>query len=517
MTGIFRGSVAQRAVPLLLAIALSGCLDEKSQDRTAQAVPAAGASTPGIVNHPPEISGTPAAAVEAGAVYSFKPAARDADDDFLEFTIDNAPVWAQFSDESGELSGTPGEADVGETADITITVTDGRDTRAVGPFRIRIHPRDSAPAPANTAPTISGTPAAIATVGEPYSFQPSASDTDGDRLSFSISNRPSWASFDSSTGRLSGTPALKNVAAYANIVISVNDGRATTSLPAFAIEVHPSNRAPTISGTPASSVLAGQTYSFRPAASDPDGDRLSYTIENRPSWAEFDSASGSLSGTPAADDVGQYANITIAVSDGSASSALPGFSIDVQAAPVSTPPNQAPTISGTPPASVVAGAAYTFTPRASDADGDTLGYSIRNKPSWADFDTATGRLSGTPGGADTGTYAGIEISVSDSRESAALPAFAITVSPADTGTAKLSWVAPTQNTDGSALGNLAGFRITYGTSAAALGHSIDITSPGAVSYTVTGLASGTWYFAVKAYTNTGVESDLSNIASKTIP
>jgi hypothetical protein len=59
----------------------------------------------------------------------------------------------------------------------------------------------------NRAPVISGTPATSATVGKAYAFQPSASDPDGNTLTYSIVNRPGWATFSSSTGRLSGTPS----------------------------------------------------------------------------------------------------------------------------------------------------------------------------------------------------------------------------------------------------------------------------------------------------------------------
>ena len=94
-----------------------------------------------------------------------------------------------------------------------------------------------------------------------------------------------------------------------------------------------------------------------------------------------------------------------------------------------------------------------------DPDGDTLTYSIQNRPSWATFNTSTGRLSGTPTAAHAGSYANIIISVSDGAASASLPAFTITVAQPSTGSATLSWTAPTQNTDGSSLTNLAGFRI----------------------------------------------------------
>lgn len=85
-----------------------------------------------------------------------------------------------------------------------------------------------------------------------------------------------------------------------------------------------------------------------------------------------------------------------------------------------------------------------------------------------------------------------------------------------TGSATLSWTAPTTNSNGTALTDLAGYHVHYGTNAGSLTKVIDISSTGTSSYTVTGLTTGTWYFAISAYTNTGLESGLSNIGQKTI-
>lgn len=91
-----------------------------------------------------------------------------------------------------------------------------------------------------------------------------------------------------------------------------------------------------------------------------------------------------------------------------------------------------------------------------------------------------------------------------------------TFQPARRGTAVLSWRPPTQNTDGSALTNLAGYRIHYGTSPTALVSTIQLANAGASAYTVSGLAPGTYYFAVRAYSSAGTESVSSNIASKVV-
>src|SRR2546429_3346085 len=88
--------------------------------------------------------------------------------------------------------------------------------------------------------------------------------------------------------------------------------------------------------------------------------------------------------------------------------------------------------------------------------------------------------------------------------------------PPTSGTATLSWLAPTTNTDGAALTDLAGYVIYYGTSATALSGTIQLTSVGLQTYVIPNLTPGTWYFAVKAVASTGVESALSVIVSKTI-
>ena len=84
-----------------------------------------------------------------------------------------------------------------------------------------------------------------------------------------------------------------------------------------------------------------------------------------------------------------------------------------------------------------------------------------------------------------------------------------------TATATLKWTAPTQNTDGSALADLAGYNIYYGTDASALTQTIQVTNASALSYVVTGLAKGTtWYFKVTSYTAAGQESAPSAVTSK---
>jgi hypothetical protein len=466
-------------------------------------------------NQAPLISGAPATSVVAGNPYNFVPNASDPDGNTLRFTIRNRPAWASFNSSNGALQGVPQSANVGTYGGITIYASDGRKTAALPSFSITVTARASASPPpttsppSNSPPVISGSPPTTAREGALYSFQPSASDADGNALTFKIANRPSWATFNVNTGALVGTPAAGAAGTYGNIVIGVTDGTTTASLPAFTIAVTAANKAPTISGSPPTAASVGTPYAFTPTASDADGDSLTFTIANRPAWASFSSTTGRLQGTPTT--AGTFGNIVIGVSDGQATAQLPLFSITVSAAA-----NAAPKISGTPPASVLTGTSYAFKPTASDADGDTLTFSIANKPAWATFSTATGQLSGTPTAADVGTTAGIVIAVTDGEATAALPSFSVAVQASATGAATLSWQPPTTNTDGSPLMGLAGFKVYWGPAQDNYPNSVKLDNAGLASYVVNNLVPGTYYFTVTALTSVGTESAFSNVASKQI-
>jgi hypothetical protein len=185
---------------------------------------------------------------------------------------------------------------------------------------------------------------------------------------------------------------------------------------------------------------------------------------------------------------------------------------------------------------IAPGSGYVFRPTASDVDGDSLTFAIQNKPAWAMFNVSTGMLTGVPASSDLGIFANIVISVSDGVAVTALPAFSIAVASgtasttptppaptapappaAGTGTATLSWTAPTQNADGTSLTDLAGFRVYYGPNPTDLSLRQTLFDPQAVQAAVSGLSSGTWYFAVSAFNSAGAESALSNTRSKTIP
>ncbi len=370
-------------------------------------------------NDAPVITSTPVESVNEDAPYSYTFEATDVDSkDKLTLSALILPKWLTFDPATGVLSGTPTNSDV-RNHFVSLRVNDGTENIDQN-FLIKV-------INTNDAPEINGIPAISVDEDSKYSFTPTATDVDyGDTKAFEITNKPGWATFNDKTGELSGTPDNSHVGTTAGIVISLIDAaKEKVSLPPFSIEVKNTNDKPEISGAPATSVNEDTEYSFTPTAKDVDaGDTKTFEITNKPVWATFNDKTGELSGTPDNSHVGTTSGIVITVKDAAGEKAsLPAFSIEVKNV------NDKPVISGTPTISVNEDSEYSFTPTASDVDAvDTKTFEITNKPVWANFDEATGKLSGTPDNSHVGTTSGIIISVKDAAgEKASLPAFSIEV------------------------------------------------------------------------------------------
>jgi hypothetical protein len=85
-----------------------------------------------------------------------------------------------------------------------------------------------------------------------------------------------------------------------------------------------------------------------------------------------------------------------------------------------------------------------------------------------------------------------------------------------TGSALLSWSAPTANVNGSPLNGPTGYGIYYGPDPGQLNHRIEIRDPSVVNWTVSGLPAGTWYFTATTLGRDGTESEYSTMTSKEI-
>lgn len=312
-------------------------------------------------------------------------------------------------------------------------------------------------------------------------------------------------------------------------------GACTSGMNASNTTTSPAVAAIDLQGVPPDSVNVASSYVFTPTLASGPTAGLRFAIEGLPAWAHFDASTGTISGTPTIGAVGVSAEIVIFARDGVDTGSIGPFTIRVippNADGLGTPPQVVtspsttggsspgaaalPSIAGNPAQEVLANQGYKFIPTATDPADDALTFSIQNAPSWATFNSVTGELSGTPTLADVGTFSKIEVSVSDGTHSAALAQFSIVVTETAGGTASLTWIPPTYNTDGTALTNLAGYRIYYGNHAGELTHIIAINNAGTTDYVVGNLTPGTWYFTITALADTHAESAESSVRTTAV-
>lgn len=126
-------------------------------------------------------------------------------------------------------------------------------------------------------------------------------------------------------------------------------------------------------------------------------------------------------------------------------------------------------------------------------------------------------LSACGGGGAAGSAATSQAAADTGASATASSASAPTApSTAGSGAVTLNWTAPTENTDGTPLTNLAGYDIHYGTEPGDYTQSIPVDNPGLATYVVDNLMSGTYYFSVSAVNSAGTESPLSSEVALTV-
>ncbi|MEO9968177.1 MAG: putative Ig domain-containing protein [Reichenbachiella sp.] len=178
----------------------------------------------------------------------------------------------------------------------------------------------------NTAPVMAAVADQSTQEGANSNVNVSATDADGDALTLSASNLPSFATLTDNgdgSGQISFQPAIGDDGTYSNITITANDGTDTDS-ESFSLTVTtaPSNTAPVLAAIGNQNLNEGSSSSVSLSATDADGDALTFSVSNLPSFASLSdngNGTGAISISPTTGDAGSYAGIVVSVSDGTAS------------------------------------------------------------------------------------------------------------------------------------------------------------------------------------------------------
>jgi hypothetical protein len=326
------------------------------------------------------------------------------------FSATGLPGWISLNTQTGELSGTPRRADVGNYSGITFKATGlgGEATAAAhGVVLKTIHPPVWTKNPITYPDTLEDQAFSGATM-------PFVSKGDGVNFNFTLSGAPAWLSVNSSTGELSGTPHTFGPVAFSITLKTKIDGLDFTDTTQVKFTILHVNHAPKWSENPITLANAfhGVTYSqnISGKASDPDaGDTLSFSLTG-PAWASIDPQTGVLSGTPTKAHLGLN-TFQAKVTDQDGASATTTVRITVIKS------NEPPVWTNHPTILPDAKEDFSYSAKlsnyASDPDSDPLFFTVLSGPAWLSLD-ANGNLVGTPGASDLG-IAQLSIRVSDHK------------------------------------------------------------------------------------------------------
>jgi RHS repeat-associated protein len=363
-------------------------------------------------NRPPAFTGTPPTSATVGQLFAYNATATDPDGDPLTFDLVVKPTGMTVVPNTGRVVWVPTADQVGEY-DVTLRVQDGREGVALQSFRVAV-------SPPNTVPVITSTPTGPAVAGFPWRYQVTAQDADGDPITFSLSG-PAGMTIDPATGLVSWTPTAAQVGSpHVAITASDNRGGATTQsfdLPTVATAP---NDPPAITSTPRFSVRIGDTYLYQVAASDPNGDPLTFSLTTAPAGMSI-SPAGLVTWVPAAAQLGPNP-VTVRVADGRGGFATQGFTVQVTTQTTNRPPN----ITSNPPGAATVGRLYAYNLAGSDPDGDPIGWSLDTAPAGMSVDAELGTLRWTPTADQLGGQS-VVVRADDGRGGWATQSFTITV------------------------------------------------------------------------------------------
>ena len=333
------------------------------------------------------------------------------------------PTWINFDASTRNISGIPTSSDVG-TVTVKYIATDGTGQVGSENFVISV----------TRKPVVDNLiPAQTIRTGQALSYTiPAAtfSDGDGDVLTYSATNVPSWATFTPATRLVAGTPTTTD-AGQDVITITATDTTAASVSTPFTINVENNIEPVAVNEIPDQSIPVGVAYTYTFAAntfSDANGDAMTYTISGNPSYLGIDSPTRTISGTPTFDF--EY-NITVTASDPFGGSGSDVFLLVVGSGIPNTAPVAAKTISNQ---TATATREFSFTMENetfTDADNDTLSYSANQNdgsalPAWLLFTDQT--FAGVPAATDLGNIT-VKVTASDEKGGSASETFEIQVVP----------------------------------------------------------------------------------------
>ncbi len=230
--------------------------------------------------------------------YVYPVHAIDPDGDPVTYSMPIAPAGATIDPQSGRIDWKP---DAVGTYHFRVEVSDGRGGRDSQQYDVVVDG-----GAANHDPVISSSAPTQAMVSRAYSYPLTATDPDGDTLSYYLTAAPAGMTIDGNTGAISWTPTADEIGPQ-TVTVQVRDSRGGLVNHSFTVTVAPNafaNRLPQFSSTPGTNGVVANVYQYHAMAFDPDGDPLTFDLPVHPNGMAVDPVSGIVVWRPTSDEVG---------------------------------------------------------------------------------------------------------------------------------------------------------------------------------------------------------------------
>ncbi len=371
-------------------------------------------------NSAPSITSTAPVNGAVGTAFVYEVRGQDADGDTLAFALDTKPTGMEIDPVTRRITWTPTAAQTGNQ-NVVVAIGDGRGGRSTQAFTVAV-----SAAGTNSVPVFTSTPRTRAFAGQLYGYAPTATDINGDGLTYSLESGPTGLILNSDN-LLTWTPTFEQAATGTHsVTVKVVDGKGGEATQTFSISVGTEiiNDPPVITSNPRLVAIENQTYVYDLKALDADADPLLWSLELGPAGMSIDPVLGTLRWTPQEDQLGQN-TVVVTVSDLALQKSTQRFVIDTRCS------NLAPAILSIPLTSALAGRNYIYAVRAVDAEQDLLMYDLTSKPEGMSINPVTGVIRWTPLTSQIGLH-DIVITATDSAGAVGRQSYKIKVgSPTD--------------------------------------------------------------------------------------
>jgi YD repeat-containing protein len=219
----------------------------------------------------------------------------------------------------------------------------------------------------NHNPTITSAPNLITNLERPYSYNLTATDSDGDTLKYTLGRRPTGMVVDPNTGLITWTPNSAQIGTQTiDVLVTDAQGSVSTQTYNLVVGTTPINQAPNITSTPKFTTDINTKYQYQILATDPENQQLTYALTTAPSGMVIDANTGLIT----------WNNPTLGTTQINITATDPNGAVATQGYTLKGTQNNAPTINSTPTTQVTIGNTYRYDVIAKDLDNDALTYSL---------------------------------------------------------------------------------------------------------------------------------------------